>query len=50
MAKKQSKKPEFQKPELIRLTRKKPEKPIVKECCSANMSLLDKDCNRPMRG
>ena len=50
MAKKQNKKPEFQKPELIRLKREEPEKSVVKECCSANMSLLDGKCNRPMRG
>jgi hypothetical protein len=37
-------------PELILLTRNEPEKTVAKDCCSANMSLLDSGCNRPMRG
>lgn len=41
---------EWQAPELILLTRNEPEKTVGKDCCSANMSLLDSGCNRPMRG
>jgi hypothetical protein len=41
---------QWQEPELIQLTRNEPEKAVAKGCCSANMSLLDSGCNRPMRG
>jgi hypothetical protein len=43
-------KEQWKAPELIKLTRNEPEKTVAKDCCSANMSLLDSGCNRPMRG
>ena len=40
----------WEKPEVILLTRNEPEKGVNQNCCRANMSLADEDCNRPMRG
>lgn len=45
-----SEKNKWKRPEVILLTRNEPEKVAIQDCCSANMSLLDSGCNRPMRG
>jgi len=44
------KKEEWHEPALILLTRNEPEKAVAKDCCKANMSLLDSGCNQPLRG
>jgi len=40
----------WQKPQLILLTRNEPDVLVVKDCCSANYSLSDGNCNGPLTG